>query len=115
VSVARGALSAAGQDQQKAAPLGLFVLLLLGVACYFLFKSMSRHLKRVREDFPAAATPTRAARTGPVVAGPVTRRPTVAGSAVETTDQSDGDAGAAPGREAAASVDEPGRRDEKAQ
>jgi hypothetical protein len=42
----------AGDDQQKAAPLGLFVLVLLGVACYFLFKSMSRHLKRVREDFP---------------------------------------------------------------
>jgi hypothetical protein len=41
-------------DQQKAAPLGLFVLILLGVACYFLFKSMSRHLRRVRDDFPAA-------------------------------------------------------------
>jgi hypothetical protein len=114
VSVARGALSAAGQDQQKAAPLGLFVLLLLGVACYFLFKSMSRHLKRVREDFPAAATPTRATRTGPVLGGPVTATPTVAGSAVDTTDQWDG-AGAASGPEAAASVDEPGSRDEKAQ
>ncbi len=40
-------------DQQKAAPLGLFVLILLGVACYFLFKSMSGHLRRVRDDFPA--------------------------------------------------------------
>jgi hypothetical protein len=41
-------------DQQKAAPLGLFVLILLGVACYFLFKSMSRHLRHVRDEFPAA-------------------------------------------------------------
>lgn len=41
-------------DQQKAAPLGLFILILLGVACYFLFKSMSGHLRRVRDDFPAA-------------------------------------------------------------
>jgi hypothetical protein len=51
-----GLLLAAGDDQQKAAPLGLFVLLLLGVTCYFLFRSMSRHLKRVREDFPIDAT-----------------------------------------------------------
>jgi hypothetical protein len=53
---------AAGDDQQKAAPLGLFVLVLLGVACYFLFKSMSRHLKRVRDDFPAPGAPTLARR-----------------------------------------------------
>ena len=43
---------ASAVDQQKAAPLGLFVLILLGVACYFLFKSMSGHLRRVRDDFP---------------------------------------------------------------
>jgi hypothetical protein len=63
------ALSAAGDDQQKAAPLGLFVLLLMGVGCYFLFKSMSRHLKRVREDFPvrssAVPTPTNTPGSAP--------------------------------------------------
>ena len=77
---------AAGDDQQKAAPLGLFVLVLLGVACYFLFKSMSRHLKRVRDDFPAESPPGRSGvgpragtggvgtsgvGTGPVGTGPV--------------------------------------------
>ena len=71
VNVSRAVLLAAGgDDQQKAAPLGLFVLLLLGVACYFLFKSMSRHLKRVREDFPlgssARPTATTAAGSGSV-------------------------------------------------
>ncbi len=57
MNIAHVALRAAGDDQQKAAPLGLFVLLLLGLACYFLFKSMSRHLKRVREDFPHGSSP----------------------------------------------------------
>jgi hypothetical protein len=45
---------------QKSGPLGLLVILLLCVACYFLFKSMSKHLKRVRENFPqstAAGSP----------------------------------------------------------
>jgi hypothetical protein len=42
----------------KASPLGLVVILLLCVACYFLFRSMSRHLRRVREDFPTASPPS---------------------------------------------------------
>lgn len=37
----------------KAGPIGLAVILLLCIACYFLFKSMSKHLKKVRENFPA--------------------------------------------------------------
>jgi hypothetical protein len=69
VTVIQAGLSAAGDDQQKAAPLGLFVLLLLGVACYFLFKSMSRHLKRVRDEFPLGSnvqtTPTTRPMTPP--------------------------------------------------
>ena len=40
-------------ESKKSGPIGLAVILLLCVACYFLFKSMSRHLRRVREDFPA--------------------------------------------------------------
>ena len=36
----------------KSGPLGLAVILVLCVAMYFLFKSMSKHLKRVREEFP---------------------------------------------------------------
>ena len=37
----------------KAGPWGLAVILLLCVACYFLFKSMSKHLRKVREEFPS--------------------------------------------------------------
>ena len=41
---------------------GLAVILLLCIGCYFLFKSMSKHMRKVREEFPAqeadeAATP----------------------------------------------------------
>ena len=42
----------------KSGPLGLAVILVLCVASYFLFKSMSKHLKKVREEFPADASPT---------------------------------------------------------
>jgi hypothetical protein len=37
----------------KSGPIGLAVILLLCIACYFLFKSMSKHLRTVRQDFPA--------------------------------------------------------------
>jgi hypothetical protein len=53
-TVAAAAASCTGECQ-KSGPLGLVVILVLCVACYFLFKSMSRHLRRVREDFPADA------------------------------------------------------------
>jgi len=39
----------------KAGPIGLAVILLLCIACYFLFKSMSKHLRNVRENFPDAS------------------------------------------------------------
>jgi hypothetical protein len=42
----------AAAESGKAGPLGLLVLLLLVVATYLLFKSMSRHLRKVREEFP---------------------------------------------------------------
>lgn len=41
----------------KAGPIGLAVILLLCIACYFLFKSMSKHLRNVRENFPDGAAP----------------------------------------------------------
>ena len=43
----------AAQDTGKAGPLGLLVVIMLVVVCYFLFKSMSRHLRKVRDEFPA--------------------------------------------------------------
>ena len=45
----------AGGENKKSGPIGLAVILVLCVACYFLFKSMSKHLRKVREEFPAAA------------------------------------------------------------
>ena len=44
---------ATGGEGVKSGPIGLAVILVLCVAAYFLFKSMSKHLKRVRENFPS--------------------------------------------------------------
>jgi hypothetical protein len=41
----------------KSGPIGFAVILVLCVVCYFLFKSMSKHLKSVREGFPSDAKP----------------------------------------------------------
>lgn len=42
-------------EAAKSGPIGFAVILVLCVACYFLFKSMSKHLKKVREQFPQDA------------------------------------------------------------
>jgi len=34
----------------KSGPWGLAIILVLCVACYFLFRSMSKHIKKVREQ-----------------------------------------------------------------
>jgi hypothetical protein len=52
--VVAGALLAGGEGK-KSGPIGLAVILVLCVACYFLFKSMSKHLRKVREEFPTDA------------------------------------------------------------
>jgi hypothetical protein len=41
-----------GGEGVKSGPLGLAAILVLCVAAYFLFKSMSKHLKKVRTEFP---------------------------------------------------------------
>jgi len=41
-----------GGEAKKAGPIALVVILVLAIACYFLFRSMTRHLRKVREDFP---------------------------------------------------------------
>ena len=41
-----------GGEGVKSGPLGLAAILLLCVAAYFLFKSMSKHLRKVRDEFP---------------------------------------------------------------
>lgn len=40
---------------EKSGPWGLAIVLVLCVLCYFLFKSMSRHLRKVRQQFPTDA------------------------------------------------------------
>jgi hypothetical protein len=45
-------LVAKGGEAAKSGPIGLAVILLLCIVCYFLFKSMSKHMRKVREDFP---------------------------------------------------------------
>lgn len=52
-------------ESKKSGPIGLAVILVLCVACYFLFKSMSRHLRRVREDFPAGGAGSPAGTAAP--------------------------------------------------
>jgi hypothetical protein len=41
----------------KSGPIGLAVILALCVASYFLFKSMSKHLRKVRDEFPTGDPP----------------------------------------------------------
>jgi hypothetical protein len=41
-----------GGEGVKSGPIALAVILVLCVVAYFLFKSMSKHLKRVRDEFP---------------------------------------------------------------
>lgn len=69
------AVLAAGGEAKKSGPLGLVVILVLCVACYFLFKSMSKHLRTVREDFPKDLPPEPAQSTDlPAQERPVTRQ-----------------------------------------
>jgi hypothetical protein len=60
-------LLAATGEAAKSGPLGLAVILALCVVCYFLFKSMSKHLRKVREEFPVhdGDDPSRAKPTEP--------------------------------------------------
>ncbi|MGB9376581.1 MAG: hypothetical protein WCB04_03615 [Mycobacteriales bacterium] len=54
-------LSAAPDQPAQAGPLGLFVILALGVVTVFLIRSMGRHLKRVPPSFdPPAGPPAQA-------------------------------------------------------
>jgi hypothetical protein len=48
---AAAAGAVAGPESAKAGPLGLLVILLLGVATYLLIRSMNRHLRKVPLSF----------------------------------------------------------------
>ncbi len=45
------------EDVGKAGPLGLLLIVLLGIAIVLLVKSMSRHLKRIPRSFDSADIP----------------------------------------------------------
>lgn len=65
-------------ESDKSGPLGLAVILVLCVICYLLFKSMSKHLRKVREEFPdgsAANTAPEATAAAPTAAGGPTAAP----------------------------------------
>jgi hypothetical protein len=47
----------AESDTGKGSPIGLFVVLLLIIAVYFLYRSMSGHIRRLPEKFPQAGQP----------------------------------------------------------
>lgn len=60
-----------GPEWGKAAPIGLLVILLLGVAMFFLLRSFSRQLKKV----PASFDPPEADPAGPDVPADAARVP----------------------------------------
>ena len=41
-----------GGEGVKSGPIALAIILVLCIVAYFLFKSMSKHLKKVRDEFP---------------------------------------------------------------
>jgi hypothetical protein len=52
-------------EAAKSGPIGLAVILILCILCYFLFKSMSKHLRKVREEFPGQQSSTETRPPGP--------------------------------------------------
>jgi hypothetical protein len=69
-------------ESVKSGPIGLVVIILLCIGCYFLFKSMSKHLRRVREEFPSQLP-----GDSPDVSGPASAREDVAGTPDPVSEQ----------------------------
>jgi hypothetical protein len=57
-----------GGEGKKSGPIGLVVIIVLCVVCYFLFKSMSKHLKKVREQPPGDSRTPPASAADPATA-----------------------------------------------
>ena len=66
-------LAAPSGEAAKSGPWGFAIILLLAVAFYFLFKSMSKHLRKVREKFPDDVAP----RGGELAPRPLVKHPPV--------------------------------------
>ncbi|MGN6607450.1 MAG: hypothetical protein ACTHMS_10650 [Jatrophihabitans sp.] len=65
---------AVNNEPLKSGPIGLGIILILCVVCFFLFRSMSRHMRNVRESFPGE---TRDAHGRPVTPAAADVAPTV--------------------------------------
>jgi predicted PurR-regulated permease PerM len=52
MSTSAAAAVLAASDTGKGSPIGLFVVLLLVIATYLLYRSMSGHIRRLPEKFP---------------------------------------------------------------
>lgn len=63
-SVLLAAGTSLGDEVHKAGPLWAVVVVLLGIACFFLFRSMSRHLRYVREHAESATDEPRPSADG---------------------------------------------------
>ena len=61
-----------GDETHKAGPIAILIIAILCVACFLLFRSMSKHLRRVRDDYPTdpAQAPADDAEPPTVSAGP---------------------------------------------
>jgi hypothetical protein len=73
VSSPAAAVVLAESDTGKGSPIGLFVVLLLIIAVYLLYRSMTGHIRRLPENFPgygAAGTDEAAGPAGVQAAGP---------------------------------------------
>lgn len=84
-------------EEKKAGPLALAIILVLFIACYFLFRSMTRHLRKVRTQFPVGNTvePPVAGGSGGSSAA-VAERPEAGGSSAAPVDAGSGGSSAAP-------------------
>jgi hypothetical protein len=54
----QGVLLASGNGDLGAGFIAFLIVVALGVACYFLFRSMTRHLRKVPASFDAPPTDT---------------------------------------------------------
>lgn len=95
----------ADSDVGKSGPLGLLMTLSLGVAVYFLYRSMNRHLKKIPHSFDeatdAAGSEQAAAPPGAGTAGAGTDSAGADGAGTDSAG-ADGAEGAAEGRAATA-------------
>jgi hypothetical protein len=66
----------ADTDQGKGSPIGLFVVLVLVIAVYFLYRSMAKHIRRVPQSFDPPPTPDAPAPSSSELAVPPEPAPT---------------------------------------